>query len=70
MKEMHDVESHTAAAVSLWGHYTHTYIQKKGKRKRDLSAAFYDVQKASLESSCNECCAVPGRVLWQEERFL
>lgn len=33
MKEMHDMESHTAAAVSLWGRYTHTYTPPKKKEK-------------------------------------
>lgn len=56
-----ELESHTAAAL----------CQGSKKKKRDLIAAFYDVQKASLESSHNELCRVPGRLLWQEgEHFM
>lgn len=41
MKEMHDVESHTAAAVSLWGRYTHTYTPpKKRKKKKGFECCF------------------------------
>lgn len=63
---VHKLESHIAATANV----PQGYPPKK-KKKGELSVALYDVHKASPESPCNGCCAVPGRVLWQEgEHFL
>jgi len=37
--------------------------KKKKKEKRELSAALYDVQKASPDSRCDECIARKGVVV-------
>lgn len=67
MKEvMHKLESCVCCSSK---HVPQRYPPKK-KEKGELSAALYDVQKSSPESPRNECCAVPGRALWQEEHGL